>query len=182
MAYGVLIESKIQAKNIEALNRSAIASVDVAGGGLVSLVAPTTQGEDRWTANTPSSGNLKVAIAYNPSVQYSVVNGVTLAGLLVDPRAYTNIAGKTFDVFLPKVGDEIVITIDAVDASSSSIVAGDYLEPKASQTTFQRIASATGATAGSTSFRVEHTGTITFPNAGIGNDSVTVYKAVCVQE
>lgn len=182
MAYGVLIESKIQAKNIEALNRSAIAAVDVAGGGLVSLVAPTTKGEDRWTANTPSAGNLKVAIAYNPAVQYNVVNGVTLAGLLVDPRAYTNIANKTFDVFLPKVGDEIVITIDAVDASSSAIVAGDYLEPKASQTTFQRIASATGATAGSTSFRVEYVDALTFPKAGIGTDAVVAYKAVCVQE
>ena len=182
MAYGVLIESKIQAKNIEALNRSVVSTVAVAGGGLVSLVAPTTQGEDRWTANVPSSGNLKVAIAYNPSVQYVTVNGVTLAGLLVDPRAYTNLANKTYDAFLPQLGDEIVITIDAVDASSSSIVAGDFLEPKASQTTFQRIASATGATSGSTSFRVEYVGSLVFPNAGIGHDSVTVYKAVCVQE
>ena len=182
MAYGVLIESKIQAKNIEALNRSAISTVDVAGGGLVSLVAPTTQGEDRWTANVPSAGNLKVAIAYNPSVQYLTVNGVTLSGLLADPRAYTNVANKTYDVFLPKVGDEIVVTIDAIDATGSSAVAGDFLEPKASQTTFQRIASATGATTGSTSFKIEYVGAITFPNAGIGNDAVTVIKAVCVQE
>ena len=182
MAYGVLIESKIQAKNIEALNRSAISTVDVAGGGLVSLVAPTTQGEDRWTANAPSAGNLKVAIAYNPSVQYVSVNGVTLAGLLVDPRAYTNLANKTYDVFLPKVGDEIVITSDCADSSASATVAGDFFEPKAGQTTFQRIASATGATAGSTSFRVEYVGATTFPNAGIGHDSVTTYKLVCVQE
>ena len=56
---GVLIESMIQAKNIDALNRSVIcAGTDVAGGGLIKLTAPTAQGEDRWTAAVPSAGNL----------------------------------------------------------------------------------------------------------------------------
>ena len=34
MANGVIIESRIQATNIDALNRTAQATVDVAGGGL----------------------------------------------------------------------------------------------------------------------------------------------------
>ena len=56
MAYGVLIESKIQAKNIEALNRSAISSTaNFDGGALVVLTAPTTVGEDRWTATVASN-------------------------------------------------------------------------------------------------------------------------------
>lgn len=184
MAYGVLIESKIQAKNIEALNRSAISSTaNFDGGALVVLTAPTTVGEDRWTATVPATGSLGgLWVAYNPSVQYATVNGVTLSGLLVDPRAYTNLQGKTFDVFKPKLGDEIVITVDAVDASSSSIVAGDFLESKDGQSKFQRIASGSGITSGSTSFKVEYVTSITFPNAGIGNDAVVAYKAVCVQE
>ena len=184
MAYGVLFESKIQAKNIETLNRSVVSSTaNFDGGALVVLTAPTTNGEDRWTATVPATGALgDLWIAYNPSVQYATVNGVTLAGLLVDPRAYTNLQGKTFDAFKPKVGDEIIVTVDNVDSSSSSIVAGDILESKNGQSKFQRIASATGATSGSTAFKVEYVTSITFPNAGIGNDAVVAYKAVCIQE
>ena len=44
MAHGVLIESMIQAKNIDALNRSVKAAVDIDGGNLIALTAPTTQG------------------------------------------------------------------------------------------------------------------------------------------
>lgn len=183
MAYGVLVESMIQAKNIDALNRSAIAQIDVAGGGLVALTAPTTQGEDRWTAAAPAAGTLGgLWVAYNPSVKYTVVNGKVYAGLSQDLRDYTNIAGHTFDVFKPKVGDEIIVTIDAVDATGANAVAGDILESKANQTTFARVASATGATAGSTAFEIEWVGALDFPKAGIGIDRVKCFKAVCVQE
>ena len=38
MAHGFIIESMIQAKNIDALNRSVTSAVDVDGGGLVALL------------------------------------------------------------------------------------------------------------------------------------------------
>ena len=60
MAYGVLIESMIQAKNIDALNRSVTSVANVAGGGLIALTAPTTQGNDVWTAAVPASGSLVI--------------------------------------------------------------------------------------------------------------------------
>lgn len=183
MAYGVLVESMIQAKNIDALNRSVVSAVDVDGGGLISLTAPTTQGNDVWTAAKPATGSLgDLWIAYNPEVKYTVVNGKKYAGLSADVRDYTNIAGETFDAFKPKVGDEIVITVDNVDNTASNIVAGDILESKNGQTKFTRIAAATGATAGSTAFKVEWVGSLEFPKAGIGIDKVVAYKAVCIQE
>ena len=152
MAYGVLIESMIQAKNIDALNRSVKAQIDVAGGGLLVLTAPTTQGNDVWTATAPASGALGgLWIAYNPEVKYTVVNGKKYAGLSADLRDYTNIAG-------------------------------DILESKANQTTFTRIAAATGATAGSTAFEVEWVGFVEFPQAGVGINRVKAFKAVCIQE
>ena len=85
---GVLIESMIQAKNIDALNRSVIcAGADVAGGGLIKLTVPTVQGEDRWTAEVPSADNLGgLWVAYNPSVKYTEVNGKLYAGLSADDR------------------------------------------------------------------------------------------------
>ena len=183
MAYGVLIESMIQAKNIDALNRSVKAQIDVAGGGLLALTAPTTQGDDVWTAAAPATGNLgDLWIAYNPEVKYTKVNGKVYAGLSADLRDYTNLAGEVYDAFKPKVGDEIVITVNGVDATSSSAVAGDILESKAGQTTFTRIAAGTGATEGSTAFKIEWVGSVDFPKAGIGIDKVKAFKAVCIQE
>lgn len=182
MANGVIVESRIQATNIDALNRTAKAAVDVAGGGLVALTASGAQGNEVWTAAAPASGSLGgLWIAYNPSEHLTKVGGKFFAGLSEDPRDYVNIAGRPFDCFKPAVGDEIDITIDCVDASGSSVVAGDILESKANQTTFTRVASSTGATAGSTAFKVEYVGKAPFPAGSIGMEQVTMFRCVCVQ-
>ena len=181
MAYGVLIESMIQAKNIDALNRSVKANIDVDGGNLIALTAPTEQGNDVWTASAPTTGKLgNLWIAYNPCVKYTVVNGKKFAGLSADNRDYTNIKGEVFDAFKPVVGDEIIVTIDDVDATGASAVAGDILESKNGQTKFTRVAGGT-ATTGSTAFQIEWVGTVDFPKANIGVDKVKAFKAVCVQ-
>ena len=183
MAYGVIVESRIQATNIDALNRTAQATADVAGGGLISLAESNTQGNEVWTATAPTSETVgDLWIAYNPAEHLTVVNGKMFAGLSADPRDYTNIANRPFDCFKPKVGDEIDITADCVDATKTSIVVGDILESKASQTTFTRIAKASGATSGHTAFRVEYIGVNPFPQAGIGMEKATVYRCVCIQE
>lgn len=182
MANGVIVESRIQATNIDALNRTAKAAVDVAGGGLVALTASGAQGNEVWTAAAPASGSLGgLWIAYNPSEHLTKVGGKFFAGLSEDPRDYVNIAGRPFDCFKPAVGDEIDITIDCVDASGSSVVAGDILESKANQTTFTRVAASTGATSGSTAFKVEYVGTAPFPAGSIGMEQVKMFRCVCVQ-
>ena len=182
MANGVIVESRIQATNIDALNRTAKAAVDVAGGGLVALTASGAQGNEVWTAAAPASGSLGgLWIAYNPSEHLTKVGGKFFAGLSEDPRDYVNIAGRPFDCFKPAVGDEIDITIDCVDASGSSVVAGDILESKAGQTTFTRVAASTGATSGSTAFKVEYVGTAPFPAGSIGMEQVKMFRCVCVQ-
>ena len=84
-------------------------------------------------------------------------------------------------MFKPQVGDEIDITVDCVDSSSSSAVAGDILESKAGQTTFQRIAASAGATAGSTAFKIEYVGTAPFPAGSIGMEQVKMFRCVCIQ-
>ena len=182
MANGVIVESRIQATNIDALNRTAQAEVNVAGGGLVALTASGTQGNEVWTAAAPASGTLGgLWIAYNPAEHLTVVGDKVFAGLSEDPRDYVNVANRPFDCFKPQVGDEIDITIDCVDASGASAVAGDILESKSGQTTFQRIAAATGATAGSTAFKIEYVGVAPFPKAGIGMEQVKMFRCVCVQ-
>ena len=182
MANGVIVESRIKATNIDALNRTAKAAVDVAGGGVVALTASGTQGSEVWTAAAPASGSLGgLWIAYNPSEHVTKVGGKFFAGLSEDPRDYVNIAGRPFHCFKPAVGDEIDITIDCVDASGSSVVAGDFLESKAGQTTFTRVAASSTATAGSTAFKVEYVGTAPFPAGSIGMEQVKMFRCVCVQ-
>lgn len=182
MANGVIVESRIQATNIDALNRTAKAAVDVAGGGLVALTASGAQGNEVWTAAAPASGTLGgLWIAYNPAEHLTKVGGKFFAGLSEDPRDYVNIAGRPFDCFKPVVGDEIDITVDCVDSTASSVVAGDILESKADQTTFTRKAASAGATAGSTAFKVEYVGTAPFPAGSIGMEQVTMFRCVCVQ-
>ena len=182
MAYGVIVESRIQATNIDALNRTAQATVAVAGGGLVNLAESGVQGNEVWTATAPASDALGgLWIAYNPAEHLTDVNGKLFAGLSADPRDYTNIANRPFDCFKPQVGDEIDITVDCVDNTASSAVAGDILESKAGQTTFTRVAAATGATAGSTAFEIEYVGVEPFPQSGIGMESVKMFRCKCIQ-
>ena len=183
MSYGVIVESRIQATNIDALNRTAqTASTDIAGGGLVALAPSGTQGNEVWTATVPSDTLTGLWIAYNPAEHFTKVGDKIFAGLSVDPRDYTNIGGRPFDVFKPQIGDEIDITVDCVDASASSAVAGDILESKASQSTFTRIAAGTSATANHTAFKIEYVGTTPMPKAGIGMEQVKVFRCVCIQE
>ena len=86
MANGVIVESRIQATNIDALNRTAQAAVNVAGGGLVALTASGTQGNEVWTAAAPASGTLGgLWIAYNPAEHLTVVGDKVFAGLSEDP-------------------------------------------------------------------------------------------------
>lgn len=181
--YGVMVESRIQATNIDALNRSAVcATANVDGGNLVQLANPTVQGNDVWTATVPTAVT-GLWIAYNPSEKLTLVNGQYFAGLSADPRAYTNLQNREMTVFKPKVGDEIILTIDDLDtASQSTVVAGDFIQAKAGQSTFTRIAKATGATASTTAFQVEYVGVMPFPQAGIGMSQYKMVKAVCVQE
>ena len=58
MAYSVLIPQSIQAKDNDALNKSAIGTIAVAGGGLVSATPSSTAGDDRWTIATPTTTTL----------------------------------------------------------------------------------------------------------------------------
>ena len=182
MANGVIIESRISATDVDALNRFCVSENDVAGGALIALAAPTKQGDERWVATTPAAGALGgLWMAYNPSEHYTEVNGKMFAGLSADPRDYVNIKNRTFSAFKPKKDDQIVITADCID-STEDLVVGDFLEAKASQSTLTRVAKATGATAGSTAFQVEWIGVLPFPKAGIGMEYAPAYKIVCVQE
>lgn len=181
--HSFLIESNIQAKDIDALNYYAVADIDVDGGALVKITAPTKKGNDVWTATAPATGDLKdLAIAYNPSEKYLNIGEKVYAGLslTVDQRDYTNIKKHTFTVFKPQIGDEIDIPAYAIDGNAS-LVEGDFIEAQDGSTAFVRVASASGSTADTLSFVVDSVWNTTFPQAEIGDEKVKMVHARRVQ-
>lgn len=184
MAHGLIIESQISAANIDALNRFAYSdAVDFDGGALVALASENVAGDDRYEASVPSTALNGLWIAYNPTDRHIDVEGRRFAGLLVDERAYTNLKGKTFDVFKPQANVDLVdFSEDCVDATVEDAVVGDILESKAGQSKLTRIAAGTGATANHTAFKIESIRYVDFPKAGIGVDKVKVFHCVCIAE
>jgi hypothetical protein len=181
--HGFMIESKIAATNVGSLGRDAVAEVNVDGGNLVVLTSSGKQGDEVWKATAPSAGKLgELYMAYNPAPKYADWQDKTYAGLSANVRDYTNIAGLPFSVFKVCKEDQIDLSIDVVDTTGGVAVAGDFLESKAGQTTLTRVAAATGATAGSTAFRIDWVGSLPFPKTkGIGMDMVKVFRVTCVQ-
>src|SRR5574344_2247384 len=159
MAKGYMIESKIQAKDIEALNGTGTCSTDLDGGTLVSLGA-YSKGVVTLTKSASGQG---LAMVYNPSEHLTKVGNEVYAGLTVDPREYTNISGRPVDYFIPKIGDKVVLT-DGNIATNQTITVGKYLEQESGGFTVKA-----SATASTTSFKVLEIQDIPFPQKGIGD-------------
>ncbi len=110
MANCVLIPTTYGAKNIDAMNRSVIATTDVPNGTPLTLTAPTTAGSNVFTASTPTTPFANVWLAYSPEVNKLQV-GKVFGG--ADPRNFTNVANKPFDAFRPMANvDVIQVTSD----------------------------------------------------------------------
>ena len=165
---GFLYETQISAKDVDALNRFAKATVNVDGGALVALGA-IAEG-DVFTATKATAGTGGgLYMAYNPSEQLTVVDGKEYAGLSADPRDYTNIANRVFDVFKPQIGDIVGLTAGNIK-TGETVEVGKFLEIGADG--YEVKASATADT---TSFKVIAIEKVPFPQAGIGNEYADKY-------
>ena len=169
---GYIIEKRIMAKDVESLNRSAVASADVDGGSLVAL---TTLSNGLFTATESTSGT-GLWMAYNPSEHLVKVGTKLVAGgsISADPRDYTNIATRPMDVFKPQVGDIIGFTAGNLKTGETPTV-GSFLEQEAGGLVVK-----VSATTATTSFKVIAIETLQFPQAGIGMENASVYVVECV--
>ena len=166
--HGFIYETQISAKDVDALNRYAKASVDVDGGTLVALGA-IAEG-DAFTATKATDGeNGGLWIAYNPSEQLTKVGDNVYAGLSADPRDYTNIANRIFDVFKPVKGDIVGFTAGNIK-TGETVEVGKFLEIGASGLEVKA-----SATADTTSFKVIRIESVPFPQASIGNEYADKY-------
>lgn len=167
---GYIIESQIAAKDVDAFNRNAIASDDVDGGALVALGGLATGDNNLFEATLATDGTGGgLYMAYNPSEHFTKVGDNIFAGLTVDPRDYTNLANRPFDVFKPQIGDVIAFT-DGNIKTGETVTKGSYLEIGASGLEVQ-----VSPTANTTSFKVIEVGVQPFPQAGIGHENAPKY-------
>ena len=137
----VVIKTRVQAENIDALNRKAVyTSADVDNGTAVSLAFPTTEGDEVFVATLLSSGMTfdigrkePIIIAKGSILESEQEDAwlleVTAGGWMaiapevnkdvigkiykgLDPRRFTNEAGLPFDVVKLQVGDIIQVSKD----------------------------------------------------------------------
>lgn len=136
----VVIKRRVAAHNIDALNRTFVATEDLENGSIFTLTErSTTDGEDEvWKVAKPTATSLGVWMAKSSEVTITKVGEKTgadvlmMKGIVEDPRMFTNIAGLVGDCFKPQVGDIIEMTLG--DDANKYLVADVAYKLKAADT------------------------------------------------
>ena len=113
----VVIKRRVAAHNIDALNRTFVATEDLENGSIFTLTErSTTDGEDEvWKVAKPTADSLGVWMAKSSEVTITTVGegdyALQMKGIVEDPRMFTNVKGLVGDCFKPQVGDMIEMTL-----------------------------------------------------------------------
>lgn len=113
----VVIKRRVAAHNIDALNRTFVATEDLENGSIFTLTErSTTDGEDEvWKVAKPTATSLGVWMAKSSEVTITTVGegdyALQMKGIVEDPRMFTNVKGLVGDCFKPQVGDMIEMTL-----------------------------------------------------------------------
>jgi frataxin-like iron-binding protein CyaY len=121
MAYGIAYGKAIQAQNIDALNRTAVGTVDVENGSVFNLATQEANSE-RWNATIPTTGSLSnLWMAMTPEVVVvKTASGKSYKGISPDPRDFINYIGDSIDAIKPMVDDIIHMSADAVAGTKAA--------------------------------------------------------------
>lgn len=114
MAYGLIIQDKVQAMNVDALNRSAKCASAIENGMVFNLnTKSAVAGEGEvWVATAPATADLvNLWMAYSPEI---VITDSKYKGIDPDPRNFIVPAGSIFDAFQPQIGDLLTMSADAI--------------------------------------------------------------------
>lgn len=165
MANTVMVLTRTASDNIDALNRVAKYTEDLVNGSPVTLTfpeagevftaAPATTGlkfkigrketiiigsegiggeeVDAWLLEV-SENSADVWMVYSPEVNKQIV-GMIWGGK--DPRNFTNVKNKPFDVFKPQVGDIIQVTKDFFETSYDPTTVGSATKVELTSGKFQ---------------------------------------------
>ena len=116
MTHAVLVQSKVAAKDIDALNRAAVNANDALDNGNVIILATqdtsATYGQTEvWDATKPATATLSGAwMVYEPEIVLTVSGTKTYKGIDPDPQEFYIPAGTVFSAWKPQLGDVILMT------------------------------------------------------------------------
>ena len=168
----VVIKTRVAAMNVDSYNRTAVCTSDIPNGSVFKLESKsTTVGEkDVWVATQATATDKGLWMATSPEVTITKVGDLEMKGIVVDPRYFTNNAGRMIDATYLSVGDEIEIYSETI----AGIDANDYLVPAASGFALESSASAgTGLTLKKVGTNILHVG-----QASIVKQPLTTYRYV----
>lgn len=173
MAYSVLIQDLVVAKDIDSFNRSAVSASAYENGAVGYFSGKsTTAGEaEVWTMVAPATAHLyDLWMAYEPEI---VLTNSQYKGLDPNISNFINPAGKMFSVYKPEIGDLITLTADGitgVKGVNTFIVAADG-DP------FLNWAAAVVA---GLSYKLVGTTYLSLSTGAIDTQRVTAYQFECV--
>lgn len=179
----VLVQTRVMAENVDALNRVGVyatANVDN-GTALVCGTQSAISGQKHVFSVTPAAAVAKdLWLAYSPEVVSTIDGSLEFKGLDVDPRDFTNVKGKPFDMFKPVAGvDLIQVTKEffAEDYDPDTITSATYVEIQADGS-FKAVASPTNDFAG-LQFKIFAKEPIIIANGAIGGEAVDAWILEC---
>ncbi len=120
MTHAILIQNRVQAQNIDALNRSVICASAIDNGNVFYMGGLYDQDgyKEVFEVKQPTTGSVTgLWMAYSPEV---VLTDGAYKGIDPDPRSFVNSASQVFDAFKPVPGDIITLTTDALDSTTKA--------------------------------------------------------------
>ena len=157
----VFIPRTVAATNNDSLVKTGVAEIELRNGDIVAIGA---KADGVYKLTAPTSSTTRFGIVYNADV----VDDKGRKGLDDDPRDIVFKAGTVVNFYIPKVEDEIAVTVVAGTAASAK-----YITSTANKTGYTY---ATEAPATGLGFEITGKSFIS-----IGNERVATVEAVCVK-
>lgn len=116
--HNVVIKKQYAAYNVDSYNRSVICDQDVDNGS-VCVLKKYSKDPDKyivWEAEQATAASKGLWMIVSPEVNTSdLMDGVGVRNLIVDPRAFYNVAGKVADAIKLVPGDIIEMTGEGIE-------------------------------------------------------------------
>jgi hypothetical protein len=174
----VLEQTLTAAMNVDIYNGSFVYSTADLDNGSV-FIKGAESSNQVYAVTLPSTGSLSgLWMASSPidTIITDAIGNQYKPGIL-DPRAFTNVAGKVFSAFKPQVGDIITMTAPGFTGTYTE---GTTLYANASNGV-STLAFGTTQTASALSFKILKVTYISIASANaIGSQRVPAYKLECV--
>lgn len=185
MANTVLVQTQCTAMNVDAYNRVGVATVDVPNGTpLVCGTVSENEGQKHVFSVTPAAAVQKgLWMAYSPEVvatQSAQNNDLQYKGIDLDPRDFTNVAKKPFDMFYPQpMVDLIQVTAPFFKEGNDpkTVTGATYVEIQSDGTMAAKTTPTVGF--GGMQFRIVSEEPVIIASGQLGGEAVDAWILEC---